>query len=426
MSFVFILSLTFGLFGSLLITPAPLVIRKNSLLILIAIFLFWLPFTLAHPLGDISWLDGQLITNPLINKMQGGILILSTFLIYSIIQKKAPIYIYLLTNSFGCNLILESNDLIILLICWEIINISTYLLITSDRSYLSAGLKYFYLSALNTTFLLLGLALCYMEFGTLRLDQIAILGGFGLVSSALIIIPLFFKLSIIPFYLWAPDLYGRLPLSIGSWLMIVPKISFAVLLLRLTPFVQEITPLLCLCGLASIIVGSIALMSQWIIKRFIAYSSISNMGYLLLVCNDPQIFIMSLIIYIITLTILLVLLVSKKDPLYLVSLQMENTSSYIFGLCLFSLAGIPPLLGFFSKALILSVIIEYVGITIILIMIVTSVISCLRYLNLIKESTFKLVENNSNEFTGSWFISLAVIMLVVGSTTILDYLLLLG
>jgi NADH-quinone oxidoreductase subunit N len=160
-------------------------------------------------------------------------------------------------------------------------------------------LKYFVLSALSTAFLLKGVCLLYYKTGSTNYEIIEtsirelVRGGNNEINKielgkVLILFTLLFKLSAAPFYQWAPDLYENLETKVTKWMIVIPKLTvLSFLLLLTTDFsiyleLRSVELILLITGSLSLIVGSIALNNQWYIKRFLAYSGISHVGFKLL------------------------------------------------------------------------------------------------------------------------------------------------
>ena len=413
-----LISLIFFFYPNIILFENSSYLRRIISLFGIAVLLWTASLLFNHPDGDISWCDGQLITNPELLGVSMILLIFAFLNINSYAYKKES-YIYLLTNLFGCLLIITSNDFLILFLSWEIINISTYLIITSSSKAISAGLKYFLLSALNSTILLLGIIFIYYELGSVAIYSFISFNFGESLGIYLCYIALFFKLSIFPFYLWAPDLYSRCSYGVNSWLMIIPKIGFGYLLSRLNP--EGVMNMIIICGLLSILIGSISLNTQYLMKRFIAYSSISNIGYIILSSNNTSVLILTLLIYSITLFgFLYILNELGGGPGFDLSRLQENTVLTIcFGIILFSFIGIPPLLGFYSKLYIISQLLTHLNgliIITILLIIISSVISCIRYLFLLMKGTFELGNHPDQGviLKGTWLISTIVVILLFG------------
>ena len=391
------LSLISLFFPSLLFFQSfPLFFRRLSLLFLSFEFFSSLSLYSFSPQSTIVFWDGQISLTPDSLLIQ-LILIVFAFLILYSFEFNSVVILYLFTNLFGLILLISSEDFILLLLSWEIINISTYLIVTSHSSFFSAGIKYFYLSALNTSFLLIGIFFFYADLGNLNFA--AFWSSESWIALFFIYLALFFKLSAFPFYLWAPDLYGSLKWNLNAWLMILPKIAFGFLLnklsLNLNPsLLNSLFQLIFICALFSILIGSIQLNSQYLIRRFIAYSSISHIGYILLAIFDSPILILTLVIYSFTLFGLLLIL-SYYPSLHIAGLNtIFKTSPFIgfsLGLLFFSFTGIPPLLGFYSKFYILSLVwqqLNFLGSVCLVVILLCSVISALRYLFIIKNITY--------------------------------------
>lgn len=293
-------------------------------------------------------------------------------------ESRSEVYIILLTNLFGVFFLIYSNDWILTIISWELFNLTQYLLVSlrsDSESGLAASLKYFVLSALSTGFLLLGVCILYQKTGSLNYEiietsirELSILTNSNTtkkqieIAKVLIVVTQLFKLSAAPFYQWAPDLYENLETKITMWMIIIPKLavlSFFFILISATPMLLEfssISFLLQITGSLSLIIGSIGLYNQWLIKRFLAYSGISHVGFLLLslYCQDLQSYLIYMIIYgITTFNIFLILILfSQSKNLGRDQKLIQDLSglfrnhpalSLAFALNLFSLAGVCPL-----------------------------------------------------------------------------------
>ncbi|OSC96162.1 NADH dehydrogenase subunit 2 [Trametes coccinea BRFM310] len=349
-----------------------------------------------------------------------------------------------LFSSLGASLLVSSADLISMYLSIELQSFGVYILSTLYRdseSATSAGLKYFLLGSLSSCFILLGSGIVYTYSGLTQLESIynlisvseniQILQGitFGIV---LIIVGYLFKISAAPLHNWAPDVYDDSPTIVTIWLTIMPKISILIFLLEiqsqignslLTIFSLSLKNLLLISSLLSLLIGTIVGLSQSKIKRLLAYSTISHIGFILLALaiNTEQ-SIDSFLFYIVqysltnlnTFLILIALgyvlknnsqtiLESFQDIKYINELKGLFFNHPILSLsltiCLFSMAGVPPLLGFFSKQFVLysAMQSEYYFIGIIAILV--SVISASYYLKIIKvlHSENKEVIEDSND-----------------------------
>ena len=334
-----------------------------------------------------------------------------------------------LFSTFGASLLISSNDLISMYLSIELQSFGVYILSTLYRdseSATSAGLKYFLLGSLSSCIILLGSGIVYSYTGLTQLESIynivsvsdntQILQGLSL-GLVLIIIGYLFKVSAAPLHNWAPDVYDDSPTIVTIWLTIMPKISILMFLLELqsqignniiTVFSLTLKNLLLISSLLSLIIGTVVVLAQSKIKRLLAYSTISHVGFILLALaiNTEQA-IDSFLFYIIqysitnlnTFLILIALgyllknnsksiLESVQDIKYITELKGLFFNNPVLSLsltiCLFSMAGVPPLLGFFSKQFVLysAMQSEYYFIGIIAILV--SVISASYYLKIIK------------------------------------------
>lgn len=219
------------------------------------------------------------------------------------ISKRSEQFQMIITNLIAQIQQQNSNDLIITIITWEQMNQSQYQQITMQGNTdtgisQSAGIKYFQQSAQTTAFLQMGVSQIYGKTGNLNYDiQIAIQYLFNIssindgcniiteyIGQLLILITLMFKQGAAPFHYWAPDLYDSLPTPILIYVIIIPKVTILVFQYIIMPIIgikDTITFTFINCiAIMCIIIGSIGLNSQWRIKRFITYSTISHLGFI--------------------------------------------------------------------------------------------------------------------------------------------------
>ena len=213
---------------------------------------------------------------------------LKTFKLFKI---EYPILI--LSSVLGMMVMISSNDLIVFYMGLELQSLALYVLATFNRDQLKsseAGLKYFVLSALSSGLLLYGCSLIYgftgstnfnLIAGQLNADQYAL--TFGIVF---ILVGLAFKISAVPFHMWAPDVYEGSPTSVTLFFTMVPKVAALTVFIRFlyVPFLNLIDQwqmILIFLSVASMLFGAIAAIGQTNLKRLIAYSSISHIGYAL-------------------------------------------------------------------------------------------------------------------------------------------------
>jgi len=359
----------------------------------------------------------------------------------------------ILFTSMGAILLLSSSDLVSMYLSIELQSFAVYILATLYRdseSATSAGLKYFLLGGLSSALILLGTALIYSYTGLTQFESIYSLvqvTGYetvlensmtvpynvsnGVTCGLLLIgIGFLFKVAAAPLHNWAPDVYDGVPTIVTSWLATMPKISIFVFLLELQAGLEGSFEslsvilggdsiniwknLLLTASVLSLIIGTVVGLSQYRIKRLLAYSTISHVGFLLLALainteESIESFLFYLIQYSLTnVNTFLVLLAfgymmstsksyllnfsklsgNTKDIQFIDQLKGQFKENPLLGLslaiCLFSMAGIPPLIGFFAKQMVLYSSTHGGYYFLSIIAIVVSVISASYYLKIIR------------------------------------------
>lgn len=343
-------------------------------------------------------------------------------------------------STLGTCLLVSSSDLISMYLSIELQSFGVYVLTTLYRdseSSTRAGLKYFLLGGLSSCLILLGSGLIYAFTGLTNFESIYSLISVSDVNNIiqglslgliLIIIGFLFKIAAAPLHNWSPDVYDETPTIVTIWLTIMPKIGILILLLELhtqiggigslnTLIIDQITDntinllknLLLISSLLSLIIGTVVGLAQTRIKRLLAYSTISHIGFILLALaiNTEQ-SVDSLLFYIIQYSItnlnvfLIIIALSYiinhsfslnkesfiKDLRHISELKgqffLNPILSLSLSICLFSMAGIPPLIGFFSKQFVLYSAIGSGYYFMSFLGIIVSVISASYYLKIIK------------------------------------------
>ncbi len=374
----------------------------------------------------------------------------------------------ILFTSMGATLLLSSSDLVSMYLSIELQSFAVYILATLYRdseSATSAGLKYFLLGGLSSALILLGTALIYSYTGLTQFESIytlvqvtgsntmgysSVYNGGVTCGLLLIGIGFLFKVAAAPLHNWAPDVYDGVPTIVTSWLTTMPKISIFVFLLELQSGLEGSFEslslllgddssiniwknLLLIASILSLIIGTVVGLSQYRIKRLLAYSTISHVGFLLLALainteESIESFLFYLIQYSLTnVNTFLILLafgyILSTSKSYLLANRTSNKQSInttdiqfidqlkgqfkenpVLGLslalCLFSMAGIPPLIGFFAKQMVLysSTHGGYYFLSIIAILV--SVISASYYLKIIRVIYFD-TQDTSNDIVNT-------------------------
>nr|YP_009504970.1 NADH dehydrogenase subunit 2 [Lyophyllum decastes]AWW14089.1 NADH dehydrogenase subunit 2 [Lyophyllum decastes] len=366
-----------------------------------------------------------------------------------------------LFSTLGSCLLVSTSDLVSMYLSIELQSFGLYVLSTLYRdseSSTRAGLKYFLLGGLSSCLILLGAGLIYAFTGLTNFESIYSLISVSEVNNIiqglslgliLIIIGFLFKIAAAPLHNWSPDVYDETPTIVTIWLTIMPKISILILLLELhtqigvigslnsltitlsSYAIQEnsiylLKNLLLISSLLSLIIGTVVGLAQTRIKRLLAYSTISHIGFILLALaiNTEQ-SIDSLLFYIIqysitNLNVFLIIIAlsyiinqsylkfkenndSIKDIRYISELKgkffLNPLLSLSLSICLFSMAGVPPLIGFFSKQIVLYSAIGSGYYFMSIICIIVSVISASYYLKIIKVLHTEVEENTNLQMT---------------------------
>lgn len=428
---ILLILLLFGVFYKNDQNNQKILIIKN--LNTIIIYLLLILLVLTSNINNISSnvMNGVLVINNFTQFIK-IILIICTIICFLIqqkyiIQQKINAYeitILMLISLLGLMLLISSNHFITLYLAIELQSLSFYILTASQKkSILSieGALKYFILGSIASGFILFGSSILYVITGSLNFNNIFLLLSnvnyieninlllgilYGLIF---IIIGILFKIGVAPFHFWLPDVYEGAPNNITSFFAIVPKIAFIGILIRFffdifyhVSFFFEI--FFYITALLSMLIGSLAALQQKKIKRLLAYSSISHVGFILIgftsnMLNNIPYILLYIIIYIIMSinlwTSYLSLNINHKPIKYLTDLSniftINKLISVIIILNIFSLAGIPPLAGFFSKLFIFFAAIKNNYFSIVFFAVIISIISSFYYLKIIKIIYFEKI-----------------------------------
>ena len=317
--------------------------------------------------------------------------------------------ILILSSILGMMVMISSNDLIIFYIGLELQSLALYVLASFNRDQLKSsesGLKYFVLSALSSGLLLYGCSLIYGFSGSTNFNIISDAMSsthYGLTFGIVfILVGLAFKISAVPFHMWAPDVYEGSPTSVTLFFAIIPKVAALTVFIRFlyVPFfhmTEQWQPILIFLSIASMIFGAVAAIGQKNLKRLVAYSSIGHIGYALaglsIGTNEG---IQSSIVYIsiylvMNLGLFSCLLMMRRNDQYFETIDdLSGLSknhpilSLSLLVILFSLAGIPPLAGFFAKFYIFRSVIEQSMYFLAIVGLLSTVIAAFYYLRIIK------------------------------------------
>ena len=355
------------------------------------------------------------------------VLVISSAYLKSFKIFKIEYPVLILSSVLGMMVMISSNDLMVFYMGLELQSLALYVLATFNRDQLKsseAGLKYFVLSALSSGLLLYGCSLFYGFSGSTNFNVISnqlnsneYVLTFGIVF---ILVGLAFKISAVPFHMWAPDVYEGSPTSVTLFFTMVPKIAALTVFIRFlyVPFLNLIDQwqmIIIFLSIASMLFGAIAAIGQTNIKRLVAYSSIGHIGYTLAgLATGSNEGIQSSIIYIsiyviMNLALFSCLLMLKRNDQYYEDIDdLSGLSknhpllSLSLLVILFSLAGIPPLAGFFAKFYIFKAVIEQSMYFLAIVGLLSTVIAAFYYLRIIKIIYFDKEREKYDEDHSLW------------------------
>ncbi len=337
-------------------------------------------------------------------------------------EHKEEFYILLILGTLGSMVLPASSHMASFFLGLELLSISLYALIAYPRAEIlpvEAGLKYLVLAASSSAFLLFGLALIYVDKGTMQFDQMAGIaangaGGFPyLAGIVLVVTGIGFKLAVVPFHLWTPDVYQGAPLSVTAFVATVSKggvFGFLLRWLRVGGASSE--PVIVIIGIisiASMLVGNLLALRQTNIKRLLAYSSIAHMGYFFVAVVAGGNFGSAAATY--YLAAYIVTILGAFGCLLALSSGTRETETFddirglfwqrpvlasVFTGMILSLAGIPLTAGFLGKFYVLTAGASAAAWTLIIVLIVSSTIGLVYYLRVIV-SMFTETERPSTE-----------------------------
>lgn len=328
---------------------------------------------------------------------------------------RAEYPILILLSAVGMGMMVSSGDLLTLYVGLELQSLAAYVLASfmrRDGRSAEAGLKYFVLGALASGILLYGISLLYGFTGTTLYDGIAMGMADGVSTGELfglvfVLSGLAFKISAVPFHMWTPDVYEGAPTPVTAYFASAPKVAAMALLVRIAveamgPATEAWQQIIIFTALASTILGGVAAIGQSNIKRLLAYSSINNIGFALIgLAAGTQAGVAAVLTY-------LTVYVAMTLGSFLCVLQMrghdgapvETIASLsglsrtrpglaaAFAIFMFSLAGIPPLFGFWPKFLVFDAAVQADLLPLAVIGIMTSVIGAYYYLRIVKTIYF--------------------------------------
>jgi NADH-quinone oxidoreductase subunit N len=397
-------------------------VRATNLVVILALVLLVVVgvLELTLPAGKLVTFNGSFIVDDFARFLKilaligsGATLILSTEFLAEPSRRIFEYAILVLLSTLGMMILISAGDLIMLYLGLELMSLALYVVAASNRDdakSTEAGLKYFVLGALSSGMLLYGASLIYGFTGTVSFAGIAVAaktGSLGIVFGIVFLLAgLCFKVSAVPFHMWTPDVYEGAPTPVTAFFASAPKVAAMAVFTRVTltafpgimPQWQQIVVFV---SIASMALGSFAAIGQKNIKRLMAYSSIGHMGFALVglasgTAEGAQGVLVYIAIYVaMTLGTFSVILAMKRNGQHVEKISdfagLSRTNpllAFFFAMLLFSLAGVPPLAGFFGKFYVFVAAIKAGLFTLSVIGVLTSVIGAYYYLSIVKVMYF--------------------------------------
>jgi NADH-quinone oxidoreductase subunit N len=342
----------------------------------------------------------------------GLVYIYSKFCLRQFRMFRADFYTLSLFALLGVMLLISANSLVMVYLGLELISLSSYALVAFDRESKmgsEAAMKYFVLGSMASGMLLYGMSMIYGATGSLDLQQVATavnnLGGdnylliFGLVF---LVVGLAFKLGVVPFHMWIPDVYQGAPVAITLFIASVPKMAafamaFRLLQTGLGELHTDWSQMVAILAALSIVLGNLAAIAQTNIKRMLAYSTISHMGFVLMgfLPGTASGFGAGMF-YVIVYSMMsaaafgMVILLSargveaeKIDDFKGLN-QRNSWYAAVMAMVMFSMAGVPVFVGFFAKWLVIAAALETGLVWLAILAVVFSVVGAFYYLRIVK------------------------------------------
>jgi NADH-quinone oxidoreductase subunit N len=381
-----------------------------ALLVAAGAIVLWLPG------GTLTTFGGSFILDPFARFLKllaltgsAGAILMSFDYLAREKQEKFEYPILILLATTGMLMLISAADLIALYLGLELMSLALYVVAAINRDSArssEAGLKYFILGALSSGMLLYGASLVYGFTGTVSFAGIAKAanpGSIGLIMGLVFLFAGFcFKVSAVPFHMWTPDVYEGAPTPITAFFAAAPKVAGIAMFVRTTivafpGIVPQWQQIVVFVAIASMALGAFAAIGQRNIKRLMAYSSIGHMGFALIglaagTSDGVEGVLIYMAIYLaMTLGTFAVILAMRRDGQMvegigdLAGLARTNpTMAFFLAMLLFSLAGIPPLAGFFAKFYVFLAAIKAGLFVLAVIGVVTSVVGAYYYLTIVK------------------------------------------
>jgi NADH-quinone oxidoreductase subunit N len=392
----------------------PIAIAAIVLLIATAVIVAWLPGDRLVAFGGSFVVDsfGRFLKLLALIGSACAILMSLDFLAHDK-QQRFEYSVLILLSTTGMMMLISATDLIALYLGLELMSLALYVVAAIDRDSArstEAGLKYFVLGALSSGMLLYGASLVYGFTGTVAFAGIAKAAhepGLGLIFGLVFLFAGFcFKISAVPFHMWTPDVYEGAPTPITTFFAAAPKVAGIAMFVRsavvaFPAIVTQWQQIVVFIAIASMALGSFAAIGQRNIKRLMAYSSIGHMGFALVgLAAGTQEGVQGVLIYVaiyvaMTLGTFACILSMRRNGVLVEEIRdlaglarTKPSMAFFLAMLLFSLAGIPPLAGFFAKFYVFLAAIQAGLFMLAVIGVVTSVVGAYYYLAIVKVMYF--------------------------------------
>jgi len=327
---------------------------------------------------------------------------------------RGEFFVLALTATLGMMIMISANHLLTLYLGLELLTLSLYALVALQRDSAvatEAAMKYFVLGALASGMLLYGMSMLYGATGTLEITQIGevVFDGRGrtpvlVFALVFIVAGLGFKLGAVPFHMWVPDVYHGAPTAVTLFIGSAPKLAAFAFIIRLLvqglgvePLLEEWQQMLVLMSVLSLAIGNITAIAQTNLKRMLAYSTISHMGFLLLGILSGDLngygsgMFYAVVYVLMNLGAFGMILVLSRSGFEAENLddfkglnQRNPWCAFLMLLLMFSMAGVPPTVGFYAKLSVLQAVITAGYLWLAVVAVLFSLVGAFYYLRLVK------------------------------------------
>ncbi len=362
---------------------------------------------------------------------------------------KTEFYVLGLFGVVGMMIMASAAHLLTLYVGLELFSLSLYAMVAffrDSRVASEAAIKYFLLGGLASAILLYGMSLLYGLTGSLEIaaiaEKLALLesGNLGLtLAIVLVVVGLAFKLGAVPFHMWVPDVYQGSPTSVTAYLAAAPKIAAFAMVIRLLADTLQIghdqwQGMLIILALLSVAVGNVIAIAQSNIKRMLAYSTISHMGFFLFgILSGVAAGYGASLFYVLVYAVMslgafgLILLLSDKETEYDQISDFQGLSqrspmmAFLMLMLMFSMAGIPPFAGFFAKFSVILSLIQVNLVWVAVIAVLLAVIGAYYYLRIVKTMYFDDPQTEAPMAENHWVVSALLVANVMVLLLILPW-----